>query len=338
MSHLRRVATVTSGIVAALVAVTLVAGPARAAGEVQVEINGLSGSMRAGGFSFDDFTARFTNVSDQAVTGVFSVITVSLPGAPGDAIHVQKMPGFDMPNEDVGGGTVVFTDDAPFDLGRGNQGRREIRYFLSFGGNAPEGEAQVTVEAYANGQFLGSASTSTSVQGGAGPTSTGPPNTDPGVLPSLEAGRTYSVAPLPVGEENLPTSGSVPKSIYVLGSALVAVGVITIFLIFFPPGRRLRRSGAPGAAPTWPHPGSREEPEYARGQYGGQYGGQHGGPLAGTGPQQWPVVRGGGPAGGGPVAPRRPAPGMGDPGPHTGTGRALRDPAAEENLPPWLRG
>src|SRR5690606_10696393 len=122
--------------------------PARAEGEVEVEVNGLADSIRAGD-RFEDFRAVFTNTSGEAISGVFAVITVSLPGAPPDAIYMQRDGGGGLSGEVAGEGTVAFTDPAPFDLGRGGgNARRRVDFLIAFGEAAPDGEAAITVAAY----------------------------------------------------------------------------------------------------------------------------------------------------------------------------------------------
>jgi hypothetical protein len=329
MSHARRLATVTSAVAAALVGVLLVATPARAEGEVEVEINGLADQVQAGGFQFDDFRATFTNVSGEAISGVFAVITVSLPGAPADTIHVQRFPGADLPAEVAGEGMVVFTDPSPFDLGRGGNDRRRVDLFLSFSDGAPEGEADITVAAYAGGTLLGSASGRTEIRGGA--TRTTPPNTDPGFVPTFTAGPTYSVAPVTEAAAAGPPGGTVPKAVYVLGWLLVIIGLVTLFLILRPPGMRFAgataRDPGQGRATGWPAGGrSADGPGYPRPA--------HPGALGSAGQQQWPVV-------GNPPPTRRPAPVRRDPqtgtgrlggdrGPYTGATRPVRDPAPDD--------
>lgn len=324
MSLRRRFTTWTSAAAAALVGVLLVASPAPAAGEVEVEINGLADSIRAGD-RFDDFRAVITNTSGAAISGVFTVITVSLPGAPPDAIYVQRAGGGGLPAQATGEGSVSFTDPAPFDLGRGGgNARRRIDFVIAFGQSAPDGEAVITVAAYAGGELLGSTSASMQVRGGTGPTT--PPNTDPGIVPTFEAGPSYSIAPL-TEVAAAPVGGStVPKSLYVLGSLLVVIGLMTLVLILRPPG--LHHAGAAAQYGSrrpmqWPeHPRPADGSAYPRPAQPGRAG------VGGA--QPWP-----GPAAPPPVGAPRPAvatppgyrsgPPPRDPGPHTGTGRVGGD-------------
>jgi hypothetical protein len=329
-----RASNLLAAVSAALVAVLLVATPAHAEGEVDVEINDLSDSMRAGGLEFDDFRATFTNRSGEAISGVFVVVTVSLAGAPPEAIHVQRIPGVDLPAESAGDGTVAFTDPFPFDLGRGRNDRRQVDLFLSFGDGAPDGQASITVAAYAGGELLGSADESVELSGGE--TRTTPPNTDPGVVPTFEAGPTYSIAPLTEAAAG-PASGTVPKALYVLGSLLMVLGLVSLFLILRPPGRHLAgtatvrdpRRRRPMVFPTRPQAAA-DGPAHPRPP--------HPDALGAGAAQHWPVVgpppqpahRGGparrdlGPSGGGRAGER---------GPHTGATRPVRDPTPDD--PRW---
>lgn len=338
MSHVRRFTSLASAVAAGLVGVLLIATPAHAEGEVEVEIDSLSDSMRAGDSSFDDFRVTVTNRSDGPISGVYTVVAVSLAGAPADAIYVQRSSGGPLAGEAAEDGTVVFTDSAPFDLGRGGgNARRRMDFFIGFAESAPAGEATVTVAAFANGQLLGSDDDRIEIRG---PARSTPPNTDPGFVPTFTAGPSYSVAPLTEAAAAGSTSSTVPKSVYVLGSLLVAMGVMSLVLIFWAPGRRF--AGDPGrdgpAGPAGPESGPRRAMVWP-GRAGGPVPPRPGppgppGPL-GAGPQQWPVVarppvpgRAGPPSGPatGSIRPVR------DPDPRTGSGRAIRDVTPDD---PW---
>jgi hypothetical protein len=295
--------TVTAAMIAAMVSVVALVSPAQAAETVKVEIRGIPGDMIAGRGAAR-FQAIFTNEAE-ARSGVRAVVAVQLPGAPADAIRVARQGVGDLPAEAQGDGTVVFTDPDPFDLQR--DGSRTSRsYRLSFRDGAPPGEASITVAAYLNGELLGSAHDSTRVNAGnPGDTPSTAPNTDPGFVPTFDAGPSYSLAPLPVAAARADRDASVPKTLYVLGSLLVAMGVASLFLIFRAPRRVSARVGArirTTSGASW-HPRDGSE-----------------GP-----PQGWPAVGGSGPA----TRPIR------DPGP--GTTRPIRDPGPGEALPPWLR-
>jgi hypothetical protein len=336
---LRRLATLASAIAAALVGVLLVATPAHAEGEVRVTIDGLSDTLQAGGI--DDFRVTFTNESRESISGVVAMIAVALPGAPPDAVVVQRTGESGLSYQVTGEGTVIFTDSTPFDLGRGGgNARRRVDFTIFFRDHVPTGECVVTVGAYARGELLGSASVAIEVRGAA----TTPPNTDPGVVPTFEAGPSYSIAPLPETAAAAPPNTTMPTTVYVAAALLMLTGLITLILTFWAPGRQFAegyapaRGGhrepdgrrpmvwptrAPAAAPRPPRPAYPSEPE-------------RGGPLAETA-RPWPAVTRSGPptayprpAGAAPVRDSGPATRYGravsDSGPSTGTGRAIRDP------------
>lgn len=375
MSFARRFATLASAVAAALAVLLVIATPARAEGEVDVSIDGLSGSVRAGASS-EDFRATFTNESNSPIPGVYVVVAVSFPGAPTEDIHVQRSRGADLPSQVTGDGVIAFTDPAPFDLGRGGgNGRRRVDFFLSFGDSVPQGEAVVTVAAYAAAGLLGSASQTIEVRGSG--TRTTAPNTDPGFVPTFTPGPTYSVAPLNDADDLALRSSNVPKTVYVLGSLLVVMGLVTLILIFRPAGSRAARAGArepdrrlgppidlrsgealppprpphpggfgPGAAQQWPvvaRPPARPGPA---GHDPGSYPGSDPGSYPGSRPKRDPRAHTDGPHTSGPHtsgpqtgAPRGSGPHPGGHhtgpagGPHTGTGRVVRDAVPDE--PPW---
>jgi hypothetical protein len=353
-----RLATLLSAIAVALVGVLVVGTPAYAAGEVKVTIDGLSNSLRTG--ELDDFRVTFANQSRESISGVVAMIAVALPDAPPDAIGVHRGEGPELPYAVGPDNSVIFTDPNPFDLARGgNNARRRIDFTIFFRDHAPTGQAVVTVGAYVRGELLGSASVTIDVQGAA----TTPPNTDPGIVPTFEAGPSYSIAPLPETAAAAPPRSTVPTTVYVAGGLLVATGLITLILTFWAPGRRFADATAPG----WTDRGDRREsdgrrpmawptrttatatPRPPRPAYPPEAG--RGGPLDES-PRPWPAVtRPAGPAtparaaGSAPAPGRDPATGYGravsDPGPTTGTGRAIRDPRAGSGRPapdvddPW---
>jgi hypothetical protein len=247
---------------------------------------------------------------------------------------VQRIPGIDLPTTSREDGTATFTDPTPFDLGReGGNGRRRIDFVLAFSDGVPEGEAEITVAAYTGAQLLGSASRSVEVRGGTGPTT--PANTDPGFVPTFTAGPTYSVAPLTEAADGVRSSATMPKSIYVLGLLLIVMGLVTLLLILRPPGRRLAEAGAsprprarrPMVWPARPADGPRPARAPSPTASGSSA-------LGAVGPQQWPAVGRPAPAPQPPPAsPHRPGPPR--PGSHTGTGRAVRDPAPDD--PRWYQ-
>lgn len=336
-----RLATLAAAIAAALGGVLVVATPAHAADEVRVTIDGLADSLPTG--ALEDFRVTFVNQSRESISGVVAMIAVALPEAPPDAISVQRSGGADLPYS-VGGDAVIFTDSDPFDLGRGGgNARRRIDFTIFFRDHAPTGEAVITVGAYARGELLGSASVTVEVRGAA----TTPPNTDPGIVPTFEAGPSYSIAPLPETEAAAPPNSTMPTSLYVIGGLLAATGLITLILTFWAPGRRLAEEYGPvggsdrepdGRRPmAWPARTPAVAPRPPRPAYPPEAG--RGGPLVES-PRAWPVVsRPASPSaarprsgGGAPPPVRDPGPATGygraisDPGPSTGTGRVVRDP------------
>jgi hypothetical protein len=259
----------------------------------------------------------------------------------------------------TGEGTVIFTDSTPFDLGRGGgNARRRVDFTIFFRDHMPAGEGVVTVAAYARGELLGSASVTIEVRGAA----TTPPNTDPGVVPTFEAGPSYSIAPLPETDAVALPNTTVPTTVYVAAGLLVVTGLITLILTFWAPGRQFAEGYAPargghrepdGRRPmAWPtRPPAAAAPRPPRPAYPSEP--ERGGPLAETA-RPWPAVtRSAGPpaayprpAGATPPG-RDPGPATGygravsDSGPPTGTGRAIRDPrsgggrSARDADDPW---
>jgi hypothetical protein len=232
MSNPRRLATITAAVVAAVLAtLALASTPAYAADAVEVNIGGVSGSA-PGGRTF--LQVSFTNRSNNSLSNVHSVITIHLDGMPSDGVVVQKTLGSQLGGSPAGEGTVRFTDPAAFDLPKNN--RRQLSYLVQFTSSAPSGKASITVEAYQGGTRLGGDSVSTTLRGGAvnpertSSTKTTPPNTNPGIVPTFEAGPSYSLAPLPQANELI--NADVPWSLYLLGGLLVALGGVILFLLF----------------------------------------------------------------------------------------------------------
>jgi len=305
----RRLVALMSAVVGGMVAVLAVGSPAYAA-DVQVEIRGIPDDISIG--SGARLSATFSNNTDAAMTGVRAVVAITLDGASPDAIRVSREGGGELPRESSNVGSVVFVDSSPFDLQR-NGGRGDVsrRYTVSFGGSVLPGRATITVAAVLGGQTVGSAQVTTNVVvgGGRGDRQSAP-NTNPGFVPTFEAGPTYSLAPLPVAEQPSRVSASVPKALYVLGVLLMLMGAASLFLIFRPPGRASARVGGAG-----PH----------------RLGGPSWHPRDSGGAQSWPAVRRPGPeqtqAWGNPPEASVPA----------GSTRPVRDAGPGEPLPPWLR-
>jgi hypothetical protein len=300
MSHLRRllvpISALITAVIAALVTLVTLSAPADAAGVVTVDVRGLPGNSTP--MLPDTLQVTYTNPTN-AIYTINSVITVQLNGLSSSDVQVRGFGGGGLSSQDAGSGTVIFTDQTPVPLlGRHSQ---RVNYLLTFGAGAPSGDVTVTVSADDNGNELGSGSATTTL-GGPRFGKTTPPNTNPGYVPTFAAGPTYSLAPLPAGDQAAPISGAtVPKPLYFLGGLLVALGVLTLFLIFRPGGRP-RAAGLaladPRTAVSWqPQPG-----------------------RAGGSPQ-WPAVT-------------RPMERRSYDGGH-GTARPVRDPGPGENPPPW---
>ena len=178
-------------------------------------------------------------------------IRVQLPGVPDDAVRVRRpQGGGELAHSSGGDGSLLFADDAPFELGRHDSQSR--KYTFTFRSNAPAGTATITVGALQNGQTLGSAQGNIAVRQGNGETTA--PNTDPGFVPTYGETPSYTVA-APItqaaGPIQTPTA-SVPKSLYLLGTMLIVMGGLSLYLIFRPPGR----TPAPGDR-SRPPPGAR---------------------------------------------------------------------------------
>jgi hypothetical protein len=233
---------------ASALALTMLALPARADDHIDVEIGGVSGRINAGGFAFDDFRVTYSR-GDEPYEGIQTVITIALDGMPGDAAHVQRFFGQDLPHEG-GDGAVTFVDPTPFNLNNRDQ---QFTYFLGFGSNAPSGQASITVEAYlADGTRLGVAGASIEVRSGnprSSPTTSAPPNTNPGYVPTFEAGPSYSLANLPQADTAPMVTAGVPTSLYVMGSLLMLLGLVVIALMFRRQYATTRIAASQSAAP-----------------------------------------------------------------------------------------
>jgi hypothetical protein len=249
----RRVTTAATALVAALVTLLVVAAPARAADSVSVEINNLPSNVLVNVPTYFRVAMALSDRNGQPIPNVQLVFTVRLEGAPADAVHVQKSFGSDLPRGNAGDGTVRFTDTQKTTI----QTKSVTQTFLLlFSGNAPSGNASVTVEAYQDDKRLGSATKSTRVRGTNGqqaqpPTKTTPPNTNPGYVPTFEPGPTYSLAALPP-DNRVDIDAKVPSTLYWLGGLLVGLGGLLLFLTFRrQPGTAVAPSGAndtPGGA------------------------------------------------------------------------------------------
>lgn len=229
MSTLRRLATATATVAGVLLAtLALTTTPAHAADAVEVDLDGISGNITAGSRSFDGFAARYENRSDGAISNIHAVFTIRLDGLAPDGVRIQRALGAPLPSESAGDGTVRITDPLTFDLGR--RDRRQSNYALQFTDSAPSGKASITLDLYSGSTRLGGATASTTVRGAATPTTSAPPNTNPGIVPTFEAGPSYSLAPLPKAVDL--TSTDVPPSLYILGGLLVTLGGVILFLLF----------------------------------------------------------------------------------------------------------
>ena len=287
------VASIAAAFVAVITLLT-VGTPASAADTVKVNLQGLGGQVTAGGRDIS-VTATFSNTTDNALSGVRVSIRVQLAGVPEDAVRVRRQQGGEL-SRSSDGDTLIFADDDPFELRRrDNQSRK---YAFTFRSNAPGGTATITVSATQNGQALGSAQGNITIRNGNAAETTAP-NTDPGFIPTYGETPSYTVAAPgteAAGPVQTPTA-SVPKSLYLLGTTLIVMGALSLYLIFRPPGRVPARVSGPGphqvpAAPSW-HPRRSEGPR-------------------GAAVQAWPTVPRPDPA-------RRPTD-----GPHTGSTRPVR--------------
>jgi hypothetical protein len=233
MSTLRRLATMTAAVTGTLLAtLALTATPAHAADAIQVDLSGVSGNMNAGSRIPSTITGTYTNKSDNAITNIRATFTIQLDGLTPEGVRIQRLDAFgaDLAAEAAGDGTVRIVDPLSFDMGKNN--RRQTRYLLQFTSTAPTGQASIMLELYSGATRLGGDSASTNVRGGAAPTKTTPPNTNPGIVPTFEAGPSLSIAPLPESADLASDAGDVPASLYVMGGLLVALGGVILFLLF----------------------------------------------------------------------------------------------------------
>jgi hypothetical protein len=241
MSTLRRLATMTATVAGVLLAtLALTTTAAHAADAVQVDLNGIGGNMTAGSRIPSTVTGTYTNQSGNAIANIRATFTIQMDGLTPEGVRIQRLDAFgaDLASESAGDGTVRITDPLSFDMAKSN--RRQTRYLLQFTSTAPAGKASITLELYSGGTRLGGDSASTTVRGGAAPTRTTPPNTNPGIVPTFEAGPTYSLAPLPESADLASDAANVPASLYVMGGLLVALGGVILFLLF----RRQRPAAA----------------------------------------------------------------------------------------------
>ena len=233
MSTLRRLATMSAAVAAVLIAtLALTTTAAHADDAVKVDLNGVGGNMNAGSRIPSTVTGTYTNESGNAIANIRATFTIQMDGLTPDGVRIQRLDAFgaDLASESAGDGTVRITDPLSFDMSKIN--RRQTRYLLQFTSTAPAGKASITLELYSGGTRLGGDSASTTVRGGAEPSRTTPPNTNPGIVPTFEAGPTYSLAPLPESADLANDSAAVPASLYVMGGLLVALGGVIMFLLF----------------------------------------------------------------------------------------------------------
>ena len=233
MSTLRRLATMTTAVAGVLLAtLVLTTTPAHAEDAVQVDLNGVSGNMNAGSRIPSTVTGTYTNNSSNAIANIRATFTIQLDGLTPEGVRIQRFDAFgsDLASESAGEGIVRIVDPLSFDMSKNN--RRQTRYLLQFTSTAPSGKASITLELYSGGTRLGADSASTNVRGGGDPTRTTPPNTNPGIVPTFEAGPTFSIAPLPQGADLASDSTAVPASLYVMGGLLVTLGGVILFLLF----------------------------------------------------------------------------------------------------------
>jgi hypothetical protein len=239
---LRRLATTMAVSVGAVLTTLALATPAHAADAVDVNLSGISGTITAGSRGVVNVSATFVNRTNAAITSIQGVFTIHLDGMPADGVRVTR--GSDLPAQSVGAGTVQFTDPGSFELLR--NGRRTINYQLQFTATAPAGKATVRIEAYSGGNRLGGDDTSVTVKSTATPqlTSSAPPttpaNTNTGLIPTFSAGPSVAIGG-PQDSSAISDDSGVPVSLYVMGSLLIVVGGLILWLLF-------RRQKAPADA------------------------------------------------------------------------------------------
>jgi hypothetical protein len=232
---LRRLAATAVASAGAVLATFALATPARAADTVDVSLSGVSGTITAGSRGVDNVSATFVNRGNAAITSVQSVFTIHLDGMPADGVRVVRALGSELPVASAGDGTVTLTDPGSFELPR--NGRRTINYQLQFTATAPAGKATVRLEAYSGGTRLGGDDTSVTVKSTATPQLTSsappttPPNTDPGLIPTFSAGPSLAIDQ-GQGQSAISDESGVPVSLYVMGSLLILVGGLILWLLF----------------------------------------------------------------------------------------------------------
>jgi hypothetical protein len=222
--------------------------PAHAEGEVDVNLGSLDSSMDPG--ETDDFTVRLRNRTDQQFQIVRVVFTVRLDGLQPNQVRIFGQFGGLV---DAGSSTGEIRLAERIGRFLNEEGRRgssvNLRYGITFTGSAPGGQAQVTAQAVANNQVLGTDQDEVRIRGEAAPTTTEPPN-ETGGPNSEEPGPTLATIPAEPAAAN-PTGGGPPAILYVLGGLLVLAGGAMLWLLFRRP-RPALVDGAPLPYDTGP--------------------------------------------------------------------------------------
>jgi hypothetical protein len=245
----RRLAATVAASAGAVLATLALATPAHAADTVEVSLSGVSGTITAGSRGVDNVSATFVNRGNAAIASIQSVFTIHLDGMPADGVRIVRALGSDLPVTSAGDGTVTLTDPGSFELLK--NGRRTINYQLQFTATAPAGKATVRIEAYSGGNRLGGDDTSVTVKSTATPqlTSSAPPttpaNTNTGLIPTFSAGPSVAIGG-PQDSSAISDDSGVPVSLYVMGSLLIVVGGLILWLLF----RRQRPLADAGGYPT----------------------------------------------------------------------------------------
>jgi hypothetical protein len=216
------------------------AAPAHAEGEVDVSMGSLDSSMDPG--ETDDFSVRLRNRTDQQFQPLRVVFTIRLDGLEPNQVRIFGQ--FGLVDAGSSTGEVRLAER----IGRflNEEGRRgssiTVRYGITFTGSAPGGEAQVTAQAIANNQVLGTDQDEVRVRGEAAPSTTSEaPNQTGG--PTEEPGPTLATIPAEPAAAS-PSGGGPPAILYVLGGLLVLAGGAMLWLLF----RRPRPALVEGAA------------------------------------------------------------------------------------------
>jgi hypothetical protein len=245
--RLARLAAVTA--LATGFATIVLAAPARAEGEVDVNLGSLDSGMDAG--DDEGFTVRLRNQTDQDFRGIRVVITVQMDGLETRhvAINSEGAGGFGQLNRQSGGdGVVRFFDIGRF-LNRDNRplDSLNLRYRIRLQDDAPGGEAQVDVSAVFNGQVLGSDQDQIRIRGGEPTKTTQPPEQTGG--PTSETPETpLATVPAERAAGTTTDGGGPPAILYVLGGMLVIAGGAMLWLLF-----RRPRPALVGGAPAPPY-------------------------------------------------------------------------------------